>query len=86
AEIGGRVADLGAGWGYLSCRLLDSAARPARLDLYEAEAAALAAARTNLAPLATRRGVPVGFHWADVTAGLPAAAHDWVLMNPPFHD
>jgi 16S rRNA (guanine1207-N2)-methyltransferase len=28
--------------------------------------------------------VPVGFHWHDVTTGLPQA-YDVIVSNPPFH-
>ncbi|HLN23047.1 MAG TPA: methyltransferase [Patescibacteria group bacterium] len=83
ADLGGRVADLGAGWGYLSARLLETGHPVTALDLYEADGRALEAAQANLARLATTAAVD--FHWYDVTAGLPAARYDWVVMNPPFH-
>ncbi|MFV3076477.1 class I SAM-dependent methyltransferase [Niveispirillum fermenti] len=82
--IRGRVADLGAGWGYLSAELLRAGpGRVAGLDLYEADAASLAAAATNVAPLAG--GTVLKYHWADVTAGLPRGRFDWIITNPPFH-
>lgn len=82
--IRGRVADLGAGWGYLSAELLRAApGRITGLDLYEADAASLAAAAVNVAPLAG--GTVLKYHWADVTAGLPRGRFDWVITNPPFH-
>jgi 16S rRNA (guanine1207-N2)-methyltransferase len=28
----------------------------------------------------------IGFHWHDVTRGLPCGGYDWVVTNPPFHD
>jgi 16S rRNA (guanine1207-N2)-methyltransferase len=78
----GRVADLGAGWGFLSLAALAAGgAGVTAIDLYEAEARALDAARANLAdePRA-------GFHWADVTTlGRQAAGYDLVVTNPPFH-
>ncbi|MGR3573062.1 class I SAM-dependent methyltransferase [Brevirhabdus sp.] len=76
----GRVADLGAGWGYLSRRILeaDEADRIVALDLVEAEGVALDCARQNVTdPRA-------GFHWADTTV-FEGAAYDVVVMNPPFH-
>lgn len=79
-RLTGRVADLGAGWGWLADAALRAAPEIAAIDLFEAEARALDAARVNVTdPRA-------GFHWADVTA-LPAAAgpYDRVVMNPPFH-
>jgi 16S rRNA (guanine1207-N2)-methyltransferase len=82
-DLAGRVADLGAGWGYLSARLLERCPAVATLDLFEAEWHALEAAKANLARKAASGGL--GFHWHDVAAGLPANAFDAVVMNPPFH-
>ncbi len=75
--LGGRVCDLGAGWGFLGRAVLASGAVSA-LDCVEAEADALDCARMNLPdPRAA-------FHWADATtwAGGPC---DVVVSNPPFH-
>jgi 16S rRNA (guanine1207-N2)-methyltransferase len=82
-DIAGRVADLGAGWGFLSISLLERCPNIASLDLYEAEWLALEAARANIS--ARRHGASVGYHWHDVTAGLPAHRYDTIVMNPPFH-
>ncbi|MBC7907463.1 MAG: class I SAM-dependent methyltransferase [Rhodospirillaceae bacterium] len=85
AGIAGRVADLGAGWGYLGVRLLERFPEITGLDLYEAEAMALADSRTNMATApAPERAT---YHWHDVTAGLPAVdPYDWIVSNPPFHE
>lgn len=87
AGLQGRVADLGAGWGYLSHFILEHRPLVQNLHLYEADAEALALARQNLAPLIRREeGAPsVAFEWSDVTAGLGFASFDAVVMNPPFH-
>jgi 16S rRNA (guanine1207-N2)-methyltransferase len=82
ADLAGAAADLGAGWGYLASVLLERCPAVRALDLYEADARALALARTNLAPHHDR--VPLGFHWHDVTAGLPKR-YDVIVSNPPFH-
>ena len=82
SDLAGDAADLGAGWGYLAALLLERCAAVRSLDLYEADARALALARRNLAPYAGR--VPLGFHWHDVTAGLPKR-YDVIVSNPPFH-
>jgi len=76
--LAGKVADLGAGWGYLARAILS---RPGvkRLDLVEAEADALAACRLNI------MDDRVQFHWADATTFRPATLLDAVVMNPPFH-
>ena len=84
-DIHGRVADVGAGWGYLAAILLERCPRIAALDLFEAEWLALEAARTNIEAHG-RPGVEVGYHWHDVTTGLPRSRYDWVVMNPPFHE
>jgi 16S rRNA (guanine1207-N2)-methyltransferase len=81
ADLCGRGADLGAGWGYLSSEVLARSPQVAALDLYEAEARALDLARVNLAAAA----VPLEFHWHDVTAGLPRRDYDFIVSNPPFH-
>ncbi len=78
AKLGGRVADLGAGWGYLGRAIL---ARDGvkSLDLIEADFAALSCARINITdPRAS-------FHWADVRSHRPAHLMDTIVMNPPFH-
>ncbi len=80
-RMGGAVADLGAGWGYLSATLLDRYPEIAALDLYEADARSVGCARANLGADAR-----VTVHWADVTAGLPARRYDWIVSNPPFHE
>ncbi|WP_045387560.1 class I SAM-dependent methyltransferase [Falsirhodobacter sp. alg1] len=73
----GRVADLGAGWGYLSRAALAKGA--AELDLVEADAAALECARINVP------GENVRFHWADATTWTPDRSLRHVVCNPPFH-
>ncbi|WP_370231131.1 class I SAM-dependent methyltransferase [Cognatishimia sp.] len=77
-KLGKHVADLGAGWGYLSREILK---RSDVEDLYlvEADHTALDCARVNVTdPRAS-------FHWADATAWEPRARMNAVVMNPPFH-
>ncbi len=83
ADLRGRGADLGAGYGYLSHAALTRAPGIAALHLFEAESRALDAARLNLRELASP--ADQHFHWADVTAGLGLSGLDFVIMNPPFH-
>lgn len=82
SDLAGRAADLGAGYGYLSAELLARSPGITALDAYEADARALAMARHNL----DRQASPamLGFHWHDVTAGIPPG-YDVVVTNPPFH-
>jgi 16S rRNA (guanine1207-N2)-methyltransferase len=77
-RLSAKVADLGAGWGFLAAGILR---RPGvrRLDLVEAEADALDCARINVTDHRAR------FHWADATTWRPEVLLDAVVMNPPFH-
>lgn len=79
AKLKGRVADLGAGWGYLAGEVLAAHPEIAELHLVEADHAALDCARTNVPDPRAR------FHWADATAFAIDAPFDIVLANPPFH-
>lgn len=82
----GVVADLGAGWGYLSVQVLRHCPAVETLHLYEAEALALEAAQANLAALCPERASLCQFHWADVAAGLGKGRFlDGAVCNPPFH-
>ena len=74
----GEIADLGAGWGYLSRRALERDG-VASIHLVEAEHCALACARENVEDPRAR------FHWADATRFEPTAPLDAVVANPPFH-
>ena len=80
AHLHGQVADLGAGWGFLSDAVLKRCPNISHLELFEADARALACARKNLVTHARE----ITFHWHDVTTGLPAV-YDAIIMNPPFH-
>lgn len=80
ANLRGRVADLGAGWGYLSDIVLERCPGIESIDLFEADSRALSCAKKNLA----RHSRDIRFHWHDVTTGLPET-YDAIVMNPPFH-
>jgi 16S rRNA (guanine1207-N2)-methyltransferase len=83
AGLQGRGADLGSGNGYLAKEVLARCAGVTALDLYEADARALALARYNLGDV---QGVELQYHWHDVSTGLPRADYDFVVSNPPFHE
>ncbi|MEO6799222.1 MAG: methyltransferase [Rhodanobacter sp.] len=85
-DLHGRVADLGAGYGYLACQVVAHCAQVTAIDLYEAEARALEPARINLARVQREcgRALETGVHWHDVTRGLPQR-YDAIVSNPPFH-
>lgn len=78
-RLSGRVADLGAGWGYLSHALLQ---RPevTEAHLVEADHTAL-----SLAQVALGHDPRAHFHWADAAGHAPDTAFDAVVTNPPFH-
>jgi 16S rRNA (guanine1207-N2)-methyltransferase len=79
AKLGRVVADLGAGWGYLSAQLTTDPEIEA-LHLVEADATALACARLNVTDSRAE------FHWADARDwSLPGTRFDTIVMNPPFH-
>jgi len=82
ADLAGRAADLGAGFGYLGVELLERCAGIAALDVFEAEGRALDLARRNLAAFESRASIR--YCWQDVTAGL-ADRYDTIVCNPPFH-
>ncbi len=77
AKLGPRVADLGAGWGYLSRAILERSGVE-ELHLVETDRVALDCARENLND---PRAV---YHWADAM-GFQASGFDDIVMNPPFH-
>lgn len=78
-KLKGKVADLGAGWGWLSAQALATCPDIDTLDLIEAEHAALECAKLNVTdPRAA-------FHWADATRPSTKNAYDAVICNPPFH-
>ena len=77
-KLGTHLADLGAGWGYLSARILERSDVQV-LHLVEADHAALDCARQNIADARAQ------FHWADALNWRANAPLDGVIMNPPFH-
>lgn len=83
SNLHGAVADLGAGWGFLSDEVLRRCPGVTRIDLFEADQRALDCARRNLSDHhgAARE---IHFHWHDVTRGVPGG-YDAVVTNPPFH-
>ncbi|MDA7967079.1 class I SAM-dependent methyltransferase [Ruegeria sp.] len=77
-KLGPRVADLGAGWGYLSALMLaDDSIKT--LHLVEADHTALTCARANVPDPRAQ------FHWADATTWTAPEPLDTIVMNPPFH-
>ncbi len=77
-KLGVQVADLGAGWGFLSAHVLTREDVEA-VHLVEAGHMALECARHNVTDTRAQ------FHWADATTWEPPHRMDTVVMNPPFH-
>jgi len=78
AKLPGRMADLGAGWGFLAGPVLDKEGVKS-LDLIEAEALSLECARQNVSDPRAQ------FLWEDATRYAPDTAYEGIVMNPPFH-
>ena len=78
-KLKGKVADLGAGWGWLSAQALQTCADISAIDLIEAEQAALNCARLNITD------ERASFRWADATRPVSKKNYDAIITNPPFH-
>lgn len=77
-KLGPKLADLGAGWGFLSSEALKDGTVQ-QLHLVEADHTALTCARHNV------QDPRAQFHWADATSWLAPDKLNTVIMNPPFH-
>ena len=77
-RLTGIVADLGAGWGYLTRKLTKMPTKG--VIAVEADHRAIEIARVNVP------SDKVTFVWADATVWRADEALDTVVMNPPFHN
>ncbi len=77
-KLGAEVADLGAGWGFLSAHVLTHKSVE-KLYVVEAGNMALECARRNVTDDRAE------FLWEDATTWQPPHRLDAVVMNPPFH-
>lgn len=82
-KIYGKVADFGAGWGYLSQAVLNASPNITSLDLYEADHDGVLACQYLLNQ--EHSSLPISIHWHDVANTPIRERFDWVIMNPPFH-
>ena len=78
AKLPKRLADLGAGWGFLSRHIL-MREKVRELHLVEVDFNALECARVNVTDERAH------FHWADATRFTPERPFDGIISNPPFH-
>ena len=81
-DLAGHGADLGAGLGYLTHRVLSQCENVKAMDVYEAEARALECAKSNLATY--EKSIELYYCWHDVVQGVQGP-YDFVISNPPFH-
>lgn len=77
--IKGSVADLGAGWGYLTRQILTKNPDITEIHMVEADHTALECAAQNVTDLRAKS------QWADATTWTAPAPLNAVIMNPPFH-
>ena len=76
-KLNGCIADLGAGWGWLSHEALKQNIK--KIDLYEAHFPSFQCSKLNI------QDVRADFFWIDVLKLSNEATYDMVIMNPPFH-
>ncbi len=80
---GGLVADLGAGWGYLSAEAIATIDNISGLDMYEADWHGVVCCRKNICEQTSH--INTQAHWLDVVNEPVAKKYDTIIMNPPFH-
>jgi 16S rRNA (guanine1207-N2)-methyltransferase len=78
------AADFGAGWGLLAAELYRMSPEIEGIDLYEADHAALEAARRNLNAIAPK--LSARYTWQDLAREEVKHRYDLIVMNPPFHE
>ncbi|WP_336287715.1 MULTISPECIES: class I SAM-dependent methyltransferase [unclassified Bartonella] len=81
--ISGKIADFGAGWGFLSHAALEKSEKLTALDLYEADYNALEAAKQHLKH--RNSALPINFYWHDLVHEPITDLYDTIISNPPFH-
>ena len=79
-----QVLDIGCGGGHLGCNALLRWPQ-AKAWFVDADARAVAAVRSNLAPGRLDLAARAEIAWWDVSEPLPAAGFDLILNNPPCH-
>ena len=77
-DLKGKAADLGAGIGLLTVKLLERNAGILHVDAFEAQQQAVELLQLNT------QGLKVATHWFDVEQGL-RDRYDVIVMTPPFH-
>lgn len=80
SDYAGHAADFGAGYGFLSRALLQTAPGITRLDAYEADYRGVQVCQRNFADFPHANA-----HWIDLSVGIEDRDLDLVICNPPFH-
>lgn len=78
-----RGAELGSGYGYIACEILERCIHPEEFFLYEIEEAGVECTRKNIAERFPE--APFEAYWYDITQGLHQTNLDFIISNPPFH-
>ncbi|MER9852931.1 MULTISPECIES: class I SAM-dependent methyltransferase [unclassified Mesorhizobium] len=82
-DLRGNIADFCAGWGYVAAEIAARSPGVQALDLYEADFAALEAAKLNLTGVT--QSIARNFFWIDLLKEPVEKRYDAIAMNPPFH-
>lgn len=83
ADLKGKGADFGCGYGFLADCILQNCDNVQSLIVADADARALNCCRVNL----EKYDRNIDFKWCDLTTSDTSfEALDFIIMNPPFHD
>jgi 16S rRNA (guanine1207-N2)-methyltransferase len=85
ADLQGKGADFGCGYGYLSHEILQQFPGIKTLHCIDADWRSVDLCRQNLERLPVSAAIE--YHWEDLTKRVSGVANlDWIIMNPPFHE
>ena len=77
-NLGGRIADFGCGYGYLSAKVANLYPSVKQIDAYDIDARAVFCCAKN-------NGDKVKAVWQDIASLKANPIYNTVIMNPPFH-
>ena len=79
-QMSGEVIDLGAGWGYLSSKLLNKCPMIKTITLIDHDKRAIDCAKKNI------KNIKASFEWIDISEIRELGKKfDVAICNPPFH-